>query len=287
MTSFPHLAQRLLNAPLMIRPEKAEVIMAALAARLGIGRIKSGLAAVPAEHLSQPGQVVRDGYDIVAGVAVIQVQGTLVQRTGALRPDSGMTGYDGIRQNLLTAMADPQVRAVAFDIDSPGGEVAGCFDLADQIFALRGVKPMWAILAEGAYSAAYALASATDRITLPRTGGAGSIGVITMLADLSRALGKDGIAVHFVTYGALKAEEARAQYNGVSPDLLARIQLEIDAVGELFVATVARNRRLSAADIRAQQAACFHGAAAVDRGLADAVMPPDQAFRELLASLPQ
>jgi len=285
MTPLPHLAQRLLNAPLMIRPEKAEIVMAALAARLGVGRIESGLDAAPPPELMQRGHVVREGYDVAEGVALIQVQGTLVQRLGTLRPYSGMTGYDGIRQNFLSALMDPAVRAIVLDIDSPGGEVAGCFDLADQIYAARGIKPIWAVLAEGAYSAAYALASAADRITVPRTGGAGSIGVITMLADLSRALGKDGIAVHFVTYGERKAEEARARFTGVSPDLLARIQGEIDQVGELFVATVARNRRLSADRIRAQQAACFLGAAALDQQLVDAVMPPDQAFRALLDTL--
>ena len=36
---------------------------------------------------------------------------------------------------------------------SPGGEVAGCFDLVDTIYAHRGNKPMWSILTESAYSA--------------------------------------------------------------------------------------------------------------------------------------
>ena len=34
-----HLCQRLFNTPLAIRPEKAEVIMAALAERLGVSKI--------------------------------------------------------------------------------------------------------------------------------------------------------------------------------------------------------------------------------------------------------
>jgi ClpP class serine protease len=92
----------------------------------------------------------------VNGVAVIQVHGTLVQRCGSLRPYSGMTGYDGLRQNFLTALVDPAAKAIVFDVDSPGGEVAGCFDLVDQIYQARGVKPIGAILSEHAFSAAYA-----------------------------------------------------------------------------------------------------------------------------------
>lgn len=298
-THFAHLSQRIFNVPLAVRPDKAEVAIAAVADRLGLARVTRGdgaaltpaaaaRAAIEADPwLAEPGgSPDRRGYDVLAGVAVIEVQGMLVQRLYSLRPYSGMTGYDGLRQNLLTALSDPQVRAVALDLDSPGGEISGCFDLVDTIFALRGRgKPIWGICAEGAYSAAYAIASACDRVTVPRTGGAGSIGVITMLADYSKALDEEGITVHFVHYGERKAEEGRAKYTGVKPDLLKRIQAEIDVVGELFTATVARNRGLTTDAVRAQQAACFMGAAAVAQGLADAVMAPDEAFRSLLASL--
>jgi ClpP class serine protease len=78
------------------------------------------------------------GYDNVLGVAVIPICGTLVQKLGSLRPYSGMTGYDGIRQAFLTAMEDPDISGICLDIDSPGGEVAGCFDLVDVIYGSRG-----------------------------------------------------------------------------------------------------------------------------------------------------
>ncbi|MCZ7176509.1 S49 family peptidase, partial [Salmonella enterica] len=74
------------------------------------------------------------GYDVVEGVAVIPIQGTLVQKLGTLRPYSDMTGYDGIRACFLQALNDSDVKAICLDIDSPGGEVAGCFDLADVIY---------------------------------------------------------------------------------------------------------------------------------------------------------
>jgi ClpP class serine protease len=45
--------------------------------------------------------------------------------------------------------------------------VAGCFDLVDEIYNARGKKPIHAILTENAYSAAYAIASAADRISVP------------------------------------------------------------------------------------------------------------------------
>lgn len=293
---FAHLAQRLFNTPLAIKREKAEVVMASLSERLGISQIArlDGSAIKPMafgawdeEYVedTRPGRIVDPGYDMIGdtGIAMISVHGTLVQKLGTLRPYSGMTGYDGLRQSILTAVQDPAVRAIVLDVDSPGGEVAGCFDLVDAIYAQRGAKPIWSILTESAYSAAYAIASAADRIVLPRTGGVGSIGVITMHVDWSRALTASGVAVTFITYGDRKADFHPEI--PLSPEALASAQADIDKMGELFVSTVARNRNIAADDVRETQAACFMGDDGVSRGLADAVMAPDAALLALLDEL--
>jgi signal peptide peptidase SppA len=216
-------------------------------------------------------------------VAVIPVEGTLVQKLESVRPYSGMTGYDGIRQAFGAALEDPEVRAIVLQINSGGGEVAGCFDLVDAMYAARGVKPVWAILSENAFSAAYAIASAADRIIVPRTGGVGSIGVICMHVDWSRALEGAGLTVTFIHYGDRKVDGHPEV--PLSPEALADFQADIDAMGELFVQTVARNRGLDANAVRATQAGCFLGDKGVAKGLADAVMAPDVAVQALLATL--
>lgn len=284
---FPQLAQRLFNVPLAIHPPKAEIVMAALAERLGVTRLMRDGRPVPLaldfydDDDLQPAE--ETPYDRVGGTAVIPIRGTLVQRTGTMRPYSGMTGYDGIRQAFLLALADPAIDAIVLDIDSPGGEVAGCFDLADTIYAARGQKPVRAILAEHAFSAAYALGCAAERITVPRTGGTGSIGILCLHVDLSKALQEAGIAVTMITYGKNKAEGN--EYQPLTEGALARFQADVDRMGELFVDLVARNRGLSAEAVRNTEANTFLGALGVEAGLADAVMAPDAAFRELLSEL--
>jgi signal peptide peptidase SppA len=288
---LPRLAQKIFNTPLAIHPKKAEIVIAALADRLGIsqmvrlnGTVINPSAMEDDEYgFAEPGSTPRSGYDMVGPIAVIDVQGTLVQKLGSLRPWSGMTGYDGLRQNLFMAVSDPKVEAIALNIDSPGGEVAGCFDLVDAIYGLRGKKPIWAILDESAYSAAYAIASAADKIYVPRTGGVGSIGVIAAHVDLSQALTTAGIKVTFITYGEYKAD-GHAELP-LSDEALGRFQADIDAMGELFVETVARNRNISAATVRGTKAACFMGAKGVALGLADEVAAPDAAFRALINSI--
>jgi ClpP class serine protease len=284
--NYPHLAQRLFNTPLAITPGKIEVIMAALSDRFGLSRVFRGngeivmLDEFEIDH-EQPAQ--ETGYQVVAGVALIPISGTLVQKLGTMRPFSGMTGYDGIRANFSMALNDPAVQAIMFDIDSPGGEVSGCFDLVDMIYNARGEKPIWAILTETAYSAAYALASSCDRIVVPRTGGTGSVGVICVHTDFSKALGAAGITVTLITYGERKADGNEAM--PLSDTALARFQADVDTMGDLFVNTVARNRNLSPAKVRSTQAMTYLGAAGVEVGFADAVMAPSEAFRSLLEAL--
>ncbi|MCW5760355.1 MAG: S49 family peptidase [Phenylobacterium sp.] len=286
---FAELSQRVTNVPLCIHPAKAEVIMAAIGERMGFARMKrfaddDGDAWDDAyASVDREGSNPRRGYDLVEGVAVIQVKGTLVQRTHTLRPYSGMTGYDGVRQNFLTALTDRRVRAIVLDIDSPGGEVCGCFDLVDTIHRARGVKPIWSILSENAYSAAYALASAADCITVPRTGGTGSVGVIYMHTSIEGLLQDSGVEVTLVTKGDLKGEGN--EFQNLSKETFDRLRADVLKVGDLFDRTVARNRGMAVKDVFDTQAGTFLGKAGVKIGFADAVMAPDEAFRALLDEL--
>lgn len=281
---LPHLAQRLFNTPLAITPGKLEVIIAAVSDRMGIASLSRASGEVYAfddDWMSSPdAEPSREsGYDVVEGVAIIPVTGTLVAKLGTMRPYSGMTGYDGIRASLSMAMNDDKVKAVAFDMESPGGEVAGCFDLVDAIFAARGTKPMWSILSEAAYSACYALASATDRIVVPRTGGTGSVGVISACVDMSEFYGKAGVRVELITFGSRKADGN--EFSPLTKDARARFQADVDMMGNLFVDTVARNRKLDRKKVLETEATTFLGASGVEIGFADAVMAPSEAFREL------
>lgn len=283
---FAHLAQRIFNTPVALHPAKAEVAVGALAHRLGIASVTRLAEDVSAFEGPEGGFVEagdtywEEGYDVIAGVGRLEVSGMTVNKLGTLRPYSGMTGYDGIRENFAAMQRDRDCRAIMLDIESPGGEVSGLFDLVDDIYRARGNKPVWAVLTEYAYSAGYALASAADRVLVPRTGGTGSVGVIWMHYDFSKRLTAEGIKVTIVKDGDRKADGA--EEIPLSDEALARAQADINAIGSIFRTTVARNRGLQEPAIREMQAATFMGAEGVARGLADEVMAPDAAFRALL-----
>jgi len=107
--------------------------------------------------------------------------------------------------------------------------------------------------------------------------------VICMHVDMSKALGAAGMAVTIIHYGDRKADGSDVR--PLSPEALERIQADVDAMGDLFVKTVARNRGLPVARVRNTQASTYLGSEGVGIGFADAVMAPDEAFRSLLAEL--
>lgn len=284
MMQLPHLAQRIFNVPVAILPDKAAGILDVLSGRLGITQLvrEDGVnipigAAVGSQVWAEEKDV---GYSVEQGIAIIPVCGTLVQKHGYLTPVSGLCGYDGIRHNFNAAIIDPAVKGIAFDIDSGGGEVPGCFDLVDMIFSARGEKPMMAILSEFAYSAAYAIASACDIVTVPRTGGTGSVGIVGLHVDYSARLEKEGVKVTMIHYGAHKVDGNEVE--PLSKEGLKKIQDAVNKTGELFVDTIARNRGMTKKKVRETEAGIFFGKDGVEIGFADGVHAPNEAFQELL-----
>ena len=173
---LPHLAARLFGTPLLIHQPKLEVILSVLGPRMGLPDLAAQGGYVRPERTSP------ENPD---GIAVIPIHGTLVRRTLGLEADSGLTSYQSIQQMLDMANDDRAIKGILLDIDSPGGESSGVFDLADRIRAIGLQKPVWAVANDMAFSAAYALASAAQKVFVSRTGGVGSIGVIAMHVDQS------------------------------------------------------------------------------------------------------
>ncbi|MEX3852652.1 S49 family peptidase [Paraburkholderia sp. BR10923] len=284
------LATGLFNTPLAVAPRRIEGIAATLfAARTDCGTVQSDCTPVGGNRANTETGILDDTrpYTVIAGVAIIPVYGLLVQKSGSLWPYLDtvgyVTGYDGLRACIGAALADRAVRAIVLDANSDGGQLAGMLDLSDAIYRARGRKPLWAILGESACSAAYALASACDRVIVPRTGDTGGIGVIVAHTDFSKALDRSGVAVTLIASGARKADGN--EFKPLSREAYRRIKADIDTLGELFIRTVARNRGLAVSKVHATQGATYLGGAGKVVGFADAVMSPDAAFARLLDRL--
>jgi ClpP class serine protease len=294
------IAARAFNTPLLVEPSKAMAFLSGLGPRI-LGRqvetLDQGLALESAPMPTARASILAGGlaegfgqhsealYPVVDGIAVIEISGVLIHRGGWIGQSSGQTSYEGIAAQIEAAANDPAVRGLALEIDSFGGEVAGVFDLADSIRAIRAIKPVWAFVAEHAFSAGYALASQADRILLPRTGALGSIGVVVMHADLSGQLDQDGMRVTLIHAGSHKVDGN--PYAPLPTEVRDDIQREIDVLRFLFAETVAAGRgaRLSPEAALATEAASFRGTEAVAAGLADEVIDLARGFAAFRQSL--
>jgi signal peptide peptidase SppA len=249
-----------LNRPLFLEPSRVTTLIE--------NTKKADFGAVSVE--AKPFQIIR-------GVAIIPVNGVLVH---AYYNYFGETLYSGIGNSLSQALEDPEVRGIALVFDSGGGDVSGCFDLSDKISAASEIKPVISVLDDCAYSAAYCLACAASVVTIPSTGGAGSIGVIALRLDLSGAMEKQGIKIHHIHHGDQKTDS----YPTVPLSKAAekRLQADVDTLGQQFCELVARNRGLDVEDVLGFEAGTFMGQAAVDAGLADEIMTPDEALLKFM-----
>lgn len=298
------IAARVFGTPLLVDPAKGAAFLTGLGPRIAGGAVEfRGLDAVPDERARRAARVGerasiltndvgerrrqngRSLYRVRDGVAVIEVTGTLAHRGEHIGESSGVTSYEGLVAQIDAAGSDPNVRGVALEIDTFGGEVAGVFDLADMIRDLRAVKPVWAFVAEAALSAGYAIASQADRIIVPRTGEVGSIGVLTLHADYSQMLDDQGVAVTLIYAGSHKVDGN--PYAALPEDIRADIQERVEETRDLFAETVAAGRgsRLSAAAALATEAQIYRGKHAVTAGLADEVSDLRKAFAGFVADI--
>lgn len=207
-------------------------------------------------------------YIVKQGILQIPIFGVLLNRF-SYQFGSYATGYTYILRCFLRGMEDPEVKGIALICESPGGVVAGNFEMVDKMFSMRGTKPIWAFAAEYAYSAAYSIASVADRIEITRTGGVGSIGVVTAHVDYSDAMAQAGIKVTFIYAGKHKVEGNA--YEKLPQAAKDRIQARIDKLYAIFTSTVARNRAMDEEEVRATEALTYTGEDAVEVGLADKV----------------
>lgn len=119
------------------------------------------------------------------GVAVIPVTGPLFRHANLLTAVCGATSYELLAQDFNKALNDPKISAILFDVDSPGGEVNGCSELAEMIYKARGKKPIIAYASGSCCSGAYWIASACDKIMAADTAILGSIGVVSIFPRVS------------------------------------------------------------------------------------------------------
>lgn len=277
-----HIADRVLNRPLLITPEKAAVIMSVLAGRIGVDAPTPDASRfAPNELVDARGRPTAPYSRTPEGVGVLTIAGSLVNRGAWIGANSGLVSYEGIKHQIASVAADPKVHSAILDLSSPGGEAIGAFETAEAVRALARVKHTVAVVNGMAASAAYAIASGATEIVTTETGVAGSIGVVLLHADYSANLATEGIKPTLIFAGAHKVDGN--PFEPLTDAVKSDLQAEVNAFYEKFLGTVeaGRGARTSRDKARATEARTFIGEAVVAAGLADRV----GTFESVLADL--
>ena len=243
---------------------------------------QAALAEIVQEGWSRSGEEDGPRYEVTDGVARLSLDGPMTKKPTCMAWMLGGVSTVEARRALRQAVEDAGVRAIVLCIDSPGGEVAGTFDLADEVARAAAIKPVTAYLEDLCCSAAYAVASQASRVVANRSAVVGAIGTYMVIPDSSRAAQNAGVNVHVVRAGRLKG--AGSPGSEVTGEHLAEFQRTVDGLNAQFIATVAQGRGMSVEDVAMlADGRVWVGADAIEVGLVDAVGSLDEVMRGPLA----
>lgn len=297
--SLLRLASRVYDTPHLMERSKLSVVLNVLGPRLGDLEL-SAAKALPEDIPAAPigyyagAAVISDTDDeerrsrrpytvTPSGIAIIDIFGIMVQRATGLDAMSGLTSYEQIGSEVQQAIDDPDVRGIMLNLDTPGGETSGAFDLADFLWACSKKKKIWSIANDAAFSGGYLLASQTSRIYTTQTGGVGSIGVIAVHVDQSEYDKQEGLRYTAVFAGSHKND--LTPHEPPSKSALSELQSHVDTLYRAFVGVVSRGQGISESVVAATEARLYFGQDAIKSGLAQRIGPLGEALEDFATVL--
>jgi signal peptide peptidase SppA len=273
-----NIAARLFNTPLLCTPTYANVVATVLAPRLGVQPV------LQADQIP-PERPARAPALLASGIMLVPVVGGLVHRGDSLDAMSGVESYTHLNNIIVHAIKEPECKAILLDVDSPGGEAGGCFELADTLLDARRHKPIWAVANTQACSAAYLIGASATKFYATQSAHIGSIGVAWMHTDISKMLASAGVVTTLLYAGAHKIDGN--PFEALSKEDKALFQQSIEESYTLFVNAVAARRPIGAEAARATEARVYRAEEATELKLVDGVKSLQGTLDALAQSLEQ
>ena len=208
-------------------------------------------------------------------VAVIVADGTIMPGEA----DNGVVGSVTICEEIRKARTNDKVKAIVLRINSPGGAFQAGDQMWREIVLATQVKPVIASMSDYAASGGYYIAMACDTIVAQPTTITGSIGVFSVLFDLSHFMGnKLGITSEEVKTGKIgELITVTRSLTEVEKDIWQR---QTNEVYEVFTAKAATGRHMSQDDIKKiASGRVWTGSQAKDNGLVDVLGGLDDAIK--------
>jgi protease-4 len=199
-------------------------------------------------------------------VAVISLSGPIQSSSSGFLFGGSIISPKLVRSQLELAKNDISVKAVVLQVESPGGSVAACQEILNELEQLE--KPIVVSFGDMAASGGYYISAKADKIVaLPGTL-TGSIGVISEIPNLEGLFDKLGIEMEVFTAG--KYKDMYAGVRELTPEEKVIMQEMTDQLYDQFVQVVAEGRGLSVDRVRELATGqLYTGVQAKELGLVD------------------
>lgn len=207
-------------------------------------------------------------YPVQDGVALIHLNGYLTRDPSWWSWIFGGTSSMQTRLQVMQAAEDPDVESILLCVYSPGGEVYGVGDLYGAVIEAKKKKKVWAYIADEGCSAAYWAICGCNRIVCNATAIVGSIGIMSVVEDWSKAYQKAGVKVEVFKSGEHKGAEQPG--TSMTEEQRAEKQRLVDAIADQFFGAVEEGRNLEGDALDAvTDGRVFVGQEAREMGLVD------------------
>lgn len=223
----------------------------------------------------------REGLPVTkyGSTAVIRTVGPIVKFAGWMAR-YGVSGTRELQRAFASALNDPDVENILWVLDTPGGSVDGLREAAQYIRSVKEQKPVVAQVDGLLASAGYYLASQASTIYAAEDDLIGSIGVRTVLYDMSAYYESAGVKVIPVDTGKFKSTGVPGA--PITDEQVADVQRIVDGYFESFLQMIELGRGLSRKDINAlADGRVFFAQDAVSKGLIDGVRTVSETLKAL------
>lgn len=213
----------------------------------------------------KPDVKVSNVGSVHGNVYVLNLMGPVFPYANLMTEMCGATSLEQISKEFKSAEENPDIDTIVSYIDSPGGHVTGTSEYAKMVADSN--KKTVAYVSGTAASAAYWIASAHDEIIINDTARLGSIGVVVAIPK------NDPDIIEIVSSNSPHKRPDPETDKG--RDVILK---ELDALAEVFISTVAKNRNVSEEFVIDSfgKGGVLVGQAAIDIGMADRVGSFDQ-----------
>ncbi len=200
-------------------------------------------------------------------VAVIYADGNIVDGN-----EKQQVAGDRFAKVISDVRNDESVKAVVLRVNSPGGSVLASEKIKNEIDLIRA-KGIPVIASYGAYAASggYWISANCDKIYANATTLTGSIGVFSMIPDISGTL-KDKIHVNITPVNSNRHGDMYNMMRPLSQSELDYMQASVERIYEKFTGLVAEGRDMTVEAVDAiAQGRVWSGAEALEVGLVDEI----------------